>query len=94
VVLRLSFNHLPALAPGEFGDLCILTAGPDGSEPLLSIRVGSTKPDTMLKAVEEDLTDALGQFSGAQPGRLVCYVPESPSVRGLNTLDSGIAQMT
>ncbi|MFZ0888113.1 MAG: hypothetical protein WA005_06650 [Candidatus Binataceae bacterium] len=94
VVLRLATNHLPALAPGQFGHMCILTARADGSEPTLTIRVGSTKPDTMLAAIEEDLNDALGQFSGARPGKIVCYVPEIPSFRGMNTLDSGIAQMT
>jgi hypothetical protein len=67
IVLRLATNHLPALAPGEFGHMCVLTARPDGSEPALTIRVGSIKPDTMLAAIEEDLNDALGQFSGARP---------------------------
>jgi hypothetical protein len=94
VVLRLATNHLPALAPGEFGHMCVLTARPDGNEPALTIRVGSIKPDTMLAAIEEDLSDALGQFSGARPGKIVCYVPEVPSFQGMNTLDSGIAQMT
>ena len=94
VVLRLATNHLPALAPGEFGHICILTARPDGGESALTIRVSSIKPDTMLAAIDEGLNDALGQFSGARAGKIVCYVPEVPSLRGINTLDSGIAQMT
>ena len=47
-----------------------------------------------MAAIEEDLSDALGQFSGARPGKIVCYVPEVSSFIGMNTLDSGIAQKT
>jgi len=94
VVLRLSTNYLAAVQPRDFEHVCVLTVQPDGSEPALTIRCASMKPDRMLAAIEEDLTDALGQFSGARPGKIVCYVPEVSSFIGMNTLDSGIAQMT
>ncbi len=94
VVLRLATNHLPIIQPRSFEHVCVLTAQPDGSEPTLTIRCRSMKPDKMLAAIEEDLSDALGQFSGSRPGKIVCYVPEVSSFIGLNTLDSGLAQMT
>jgi hypothetical protein len=94
VVLRPATNHLPMIRPRDFEHICVLTVKPDGSEPALTIRCRSMKPDKMLKAIEEDLSDALGQFSGSRPAKIVCYVPEVPTFVGMNTLDSGIAQMT
>jgi hypothetical protein len=94
VDLGLAPNHLPMLRQRNFEHVCVLTMQPDGSEPTLTIRCGSMRPDKMLAAIEEDLSDASRQLSGARPGRIVCYIPEVPSFVGMNTLDSGVAQMT
>ncbi len=46
------------------------------------IRAACKKPDKLLRAVEEDLKDALKQFSGTVPALIGCYFPEIESFRG------------
>ncbi|MGO9451263.1 MAG: hypothetical protein ACLQDV_09510 [Candidatus Binataceae bacterium] len=61
----------------------------------LIIRAACKKPDTLLRAVEEDLKDALKQFSGNVPALIGCYFPEIESFRGAeraSTKISGLAQ--
>ncbi len=45
-------------------------------------RAACKKPDKLLHVLEEDLKDALKQFSGTVPALIVCYFPDIESFRG------------
>ena len=61
---------------------------PDGSVRMLTLVCRSLEPDHVVRAIRKSLEDALKQFSGTRPARIVCYVPE---VTSLEVLKSGSA---
>ncbi len=55
---------------------------------MLTVVCRSLEADHVVKAIRKSLKDALDQFSGTRPARIVCYVPE---VASLEVLKSGSA---
>ncbi len=60
---------------------------------MLTVVCRSLERDHVVKAIRNSLKDALGQFSGTRPARIVCYIPEITSLEVLKS-ESALYVMT